>query len=148
MGQKATKTHTAEGQKGVNTNLTLGDPLPSWEINTSRSNEETNTVLKENPAQAQAQEPNNQFHIVVNPKGIMTFQRAVLRPFMSSKMIYEDIPNRPLMVHVDLQSMPQFIVLSDIHGFEGESWTIKCEVIQCKMLGARPQDEEQIPKQI
>jgi len=32
---------------------------------------------------------------------------------------------------VDLESVPQFIVFSDAPGpgFEGESWTIQCEVI-------------------
>lgn len=29
----------------------------------------------------------------------------------------------------DLESVPQFIVLSDIPGFEGESWTIQCEIV-------------------
>jgi len=47
----------------------------------------------------------------------------------------------------DLEAVPQFIVLSDIPGFEGESWTIQCEIVQREMLGAGPQDED-IPEQV
>ena len=30
---------------------------------------------------------------------------------------------------LDLESVPQFIILSNAEAFQGESWTIQCEVI-------------------
>lgn len=36
---------------------------------------------------------------------------------------------------LDLQSVPHFIVYSKNPGFEGESWTIQCEVLQSELLG-------------
>ena len=45
----------------------------------------------------------------------------------------------------DLESVPKFIVLTDSPGFQGDSWTIQCEIIQHEMLGAGPADEDQIP---
>jgi len=47
----------------------------------------------------------------------------------------------------DLESIPQFIAFADSPRFEGESWTIQCEIIQYEMLGARPADEDQISVQ-
>ena len=48
---------------------------------------------------------------------------------------------------VDLESIPQFIVFTDSEGFEGDSWTIQCEILQHEMLGAGPPDEDPIPEQ-
>ena len=46
---------------------------------------------------------------------------------------------------VDLESVPHFIVFSETEGMEGDSWTIQCEVVQQELLGAGPQDEDQVP---
>ncbi|RLN04023.1 hypothetical protein C2845_PM13G18110 [Panicum miliaceum] len=46
---------------------------------------------------------------------------------------------------LDLESMPQFIILSDAEGFHGESWTIQCEVLSDELLGGQPQDEDPLP---
>jgi hypothetical protein len=35
-----------------------------------------------------------------------------------------------------------------VPSFEGETWTIQCEVVQREMLGARPQDEDPISAQL
>ena len=48
---------------------------------------------------------------------------------------------------VDLESIPQFIVFTDSDGFEGDSWTIQCEILQHEMPGAGPPDEDPIPEQ-
>lgn len=45
----------------------------------------------------------------------------------------------------DLESIPHFIVFSEAKGFENDSWTIQCEILQQEMLGARPPDEDPIP---
>jgi hypothetical protein len=36
---------------------------------------------------------------------------------------------------IDLLSVPHFIVYSENPGFEGESWTVQCEVLQGELLG-------------
>lgn len=46
---------------------------------------------------------------------------------------------------LDLQSVPQFIVLSDTVGLESDSWTVQCEILQSRLLGAGPQDEDPMP---
>ena len=46
---------------------------------------------------------------------------------------------------IDLESVPQFLVLTDGEGFQGESWTVQCEVLQGNLLGALPQDEAPAP---
>jgi hypothetical protein len=45
----------------------------------------------------------------------------------------------------DLQDIPHFIVLTDAEGFQGESWTVQCEIIEQQVLGAVAADEEVIP---
>lgn len=47
---------------------------------------------------------------------------------------------------VDLESVPHFIFFSETEGMEGDSWTIQCEVVQQELLGAGPQDEDQVPE--
>jgi len=46
---------------------------------------------------------------------------------------------------LDLQSIPHFILFSDAPGFEGDSWTVQCEILQHNLLGGGPPDEEQVP---
>ena len=43
---------------------------------------------------------------------------------------------------VDYESIPQFLVLTDGEGFQGESWMVQCEVLQGHLLGGLPQDED------
>ncbi|KAJ1255462.1 hypothetical protein BS78_K215400 [Paspalum vaginatum] len=45
---------------------------------------------------------------------------------------------------LDLEEVPKFISLTDAEGFEGESWTVQCEILQQEMLGAQPPDEEPV----
>jgi hypothetical protein len=37
------------------------------------------------------------------------------------------------------------MVCSDGDGFEGESWSVQCEVLQSTMLGGQPADEDAPP---
>ena len=46
---------------------------------------------------------------------------------------------------LDLESVPQFLILSDAEGFHGESWTVQCEIIQNDLLGGMPPDEDPLP---
>lgn len=46
---------------------------------------------------------------------------------------------------IDLESVPQFIVMTEGEGFQGESWTIQCEILHGELLGALPQDEDPAP---
>ena len=43
---------------------------------------------------------------------------------------------------LDLESIPQHIILSDAEDFQGESWTIQCEIINDDLLGGLPPDED------
>jgi hypothetical protein len=45
----------------------------------------------------------------------------------------------------DLQDVPHFIVFSNIEGFNGESWTIQCEILEQELLGQLPADEDPVP---
>jgi hypothetical protein len=36
---------------------------------------------------------------------------------------------------VDYESVPQFIVMTEGEGFQGESWTVQCEILQGELLG-------------
>lgn len=47
---------------------------------------------------------------------------------------------------IDLPSVPHFIVYFDAPGFEGDSWTIQCEILQHQHLGGGPLDEESVPE--
>ena len=47
---------------------------------------------------------------------------------------------------VSLDEIPWFMVCSDGDGFEGESWSVQCEVIQTRMLGNPRQDEDLPPE--
>ena len=47
---------------------------------------------------------------------------------------------------VDFETIPQFLVLTEGEGFQGESWTVKCEVLQGNLLGVLPQDEDPAPR--
>lgn len=46
---------------------------------------------------------------------------------------------------LDLRSVPQFIVYSETQGMESDSWTVQCEVLQSRLLGGGPADEEPLP---
>ena len=47
---------------------------------------------------------------------------------------------------LDLESVPQFIVLSDAEDFHGESWTVQCEVISDEVLHGLAPDEDPLPR--
>jgi hypothetical protein len=42
----------------------------------------------------------------------------------------------------DLQEVPYFIVLTGGEGFQGQSWTIQCEILEQQLLGALSADED------
>ncbi|TVU18871.1 hypothetical protein EJB05_34988, partial [Eragrostis curvula] len=46
---------------------------------------------------------------------------------------------------VNLTSIPKWIVISEGDNFEGDTWTVQCEVIQRKLLGQQAQDEDPVP---
>lgn len=39
---------------------------------------------------------------------------------------------------IDLQSVPHFIVFPESEGFESDSWTVQCEILQYSLLGGGP----------
>jgi hypothetical protein len=45
----------------------------------------------------------------------------------------------------DLQEVPHFIVLTDAEGFNGESWTVQCEILEQELLGQLLPNEEPVP---
>jgi hypothetical protein len=45
----------------------------------------------------------------------------------------------------DLRDIPHIIVLTDVEGFNGESWTIQYEILEQEMLGQLPADEDPVP---
>lgn len=47
---------------------------------------------------------------------------------------------------VDYESVPQFLVLTEAEGFQGESWTVQCEILQGNLLGGLPANEEPVPR--
>jgi len=49
---------------------------------------------------------------------------------------------------ISLESVPHFIVFSNTEGFDGESWTIQCEILQHEHLGGGPSDEDPMPVQV
>lgn len=49
---------------------------------------------------------------------------------------------------VDLSEIPWFLVCSEGEYFEGNSWTVQCEILQYRMLGVAPADEQQPPDDI
>jgi hypothetical protein len=42
----------------------------------------------------------------------------------------------------DLGDIPKHIVMSENDGFQGETWSIQCEIIHQDLLGAQPPDED------
>ncbi|KAJ1295839.1 hypothetical protein BS78_01G253900 [Paspalum vaginatum] len=63
---------------------------------------------------------------------------------------WEDVPRRLARVVAqirvtDLESIPHFIAFSVGDGFQGDSWTIQCEIIEHQLLGALPADEDPAP---
>jgi len=47
---------------------------------------------------------------------------------------------------VDYKSVPRFLVLTEGEGFQGESWTVQCEILQGNLLGGLLADEELVPR--
>jgi hypothetical protein len=45
----------------------------------------------------------------------------------------------------DFTDVTHFIVLTESEGFQDESWTIQCEILQQELLGGGPANEEPIP---
>lgn len=46
---------------------------------------------------------------------------------------------------VDLESIPHFSAFSNSSGYDGQSWTVQCEILQDELLGIDPPDEEPVP---
>jgi hypothetical protein len=74
---------------------------------------------------------------------------TVVGPFGKVISWDKDLDHRTRMIVrarvVDLDSVPHFIVFSKPEGFDSESWTIQCEILQQEMLGGGPPDEDPIP---
>jgi hypothetical protein len=49
---------------------------------------------------------------------------------------------------IDLVDVPHFIVLTDTQGFQSQSWTVLCEIMQQPLLEVLPQDEDLVPPQL
>lgn len=49
---------------------------------------------------------------------------------------------------LDLDKVPQFIIVTDAEGFHGNSWTVQCEVVEQQLLGGLPADEEPVPDNV
>lgn len=47
---------------------------------------------------------------------------------------------------IDLQSVLHFIVFSKSEGFESDSKTVQCEILQHNLLGGGPPDEDLVPE--
>ncbi|TVU38188.1 hypothetical protein EJB05_11544, partial [Eragrostis curvula] len=46
---------------------------------------------------------------------------------------------------LDLKKVPHFIIVSEMEGFKGHSWTVQCEIIQQRLLDVQPADEDPDP---
>lgn len=61
----------------------------------------------------------------------------------------EDKSNRNIVLVkarvTDLGDIPKHIVMLENDGFQGETWSIQCEIIHQDLLGAQPQDEDPAP---
>lgn len=67
-----------------------------------------------------------------------------------SLVTWEEDPNNLARILVkaqvvSLEEIPWFIYCSENENFEGETWVAQCEVLQTKMLGAEPADEDEPP---
>jgi hypothetical protein len=47
---------------------------------------------------------------------------------------------------IALESAPHFLVITEAEDFQGETWTVQCEILEVHMLGWLPADEEPIPE--
>jgi hypothetical protein len=47
---------------------------------------------------------------------------------------------------IDFESVPQFLVITDGEGFQGESCTVQCEILQGQLLGGLPQGSSPWPR--
>jgi hypothetical protein len=53
-----------------------------------------------------------------------------------------------LLLHArvtDLADAPHFILLTESNGFQGESWTVQCDILEQEILSVLPADEDPIP---
>jgi len=46
---------------------------------------------------------------------------------------------------IDYESVPQFVVMTEGEGFQGESWTVQCEILQGNLLGGMAADDDPEP---
>lgn len=46
---------------------------------------------------------------------------------------------------IDLELVPQFLFVTEGKGFQGESWTVQCEILQGNLLGGLASDEDPAP---
>jgi len=46
---------------------------------------------------------------------------------------------------IDYESVPQFVVMTEGEGFQGESWTVQCEILQENLLGGMAADDDPEP---
>ena len=46
---------------------------------------------------------------------------------------------------IDYESVPQFVVMTKGEGFQGESWTVQCEILLGNLLSGMPTDEDLEP---
>lgn len=68
-------------------------------------------------------------------------------------LVWEEDPNNLARVIVkvrvvDLTEIPWFLVCSEGEDFEGDSWTVQCEILQYRLLGVGPEDEGQPPDEV
>nr|TKW20953.1 hypothetical protein SEVIR_4G194400v2 [Setaria viridis] len=68
-------------------------------------------------------------------------------------LVWEEDPNNLARVIVkvrvvDLTEIPWFLVCSEGEDFEGNSWTVQCEILQYRLLGVGPEDENQPPDEV
>ncbi|CAD6253344.1 unnamed protein product [Miscanthus lutarioriparius] len=78
------------------------------------------------------------------------FIDTVLRPFART-IRWDSDPDQltRLIIRarvVDLESIPHFSVFFDGPGYNGQSWTVQCEILQHEHLGVDPSDDEQVPQ--
>jgi hypothetical protein len=62
------------------------------------------------------------------------------RGFLTRLMVRARVTN--------LVDVPHFIVLTDTQGFQSQSWTVQCEIMQQHLLEVLPQDEDPVPPQL
>jgi hypothetical protein len=46
----------------------------------------------------------------------------------------------------NLQDVPQFVVLTEAEGFNGQTWMVQCEILEQHILGAEGVDDDLVPE--